>query len=182
MADNRHEATLVAAFQQGSDKAFKVIFYEFYASLTLFATRQVKNIQVAQELASDALYELWKRHETFNAMEKIKIFVYKTIRNTCLNYLKHEKTERKRQKGLPPPPQDAFDLEAEIALCEAITQMHQGIHELPLQCQTVVRMSIFDGLKNPEIAEQLSISVHTVKNHKERAKMLLKLWLLGKRA
>ena len=173
------EETLVAELQRGSQNALNALVHRYYASITVFANRKIDNPQDAQQIANNAFYELWKKHANFKNIAGIKNFLYTTARNACFNYLKHQKVEKKRSKNLPPPPQDDFDFDAEVARCETLPQVYQCINELPRQCQKVVRMSIFDGLKNPEIAQQLSLSEQTVKNHKQRAIQLLKMRLSG---
>ena len=44
-------------------------------------------------------------------------------------------------------------------------RIRQAIDRLPSQCRQVFKMSRFEGKHNPEIAEQLGISVNTVKYH-----------------
>jgi len=58
-----------------------------------------------------------------------------------------------------------------IDLDEKVSQeIKEAISELPSQCQQVYKMSIYDGLKHAEIANELNISVDSVKVQVFRAK------------
>ena len=49
----------------------------------------------------------------------------------------------------------------------------KAIEELPNECKTVFKMSRFDGKKHSEIAEELGISINTVKYHTKNALRIL---------
>jgi RNA polymerase sigma-70 factor (ECF subfamily) len=44
-------------------------------------------------------------------------------------------------------------------------QVRKSIEQLPPQCRQVFKLSRFEGKHNPEIADQLGISINTVKYH-----------------
>jgi RNA polymerase sigma-70 factor (ECF subfamily) len=68
---------------------------------------------------------------------------------------------------------------SELTRIEVVREVHAAIEALPPQCRKIVRMSFVEGMKNQEIAEQLKLSVQTVKNQKVRAIYLLKMKLLN---
>nr|WP_238319211.1 sigma-70 family RNA polymerase sigma factor [Segatella baroniae] len=49
----------------------------------------------------------------------------------------------------------------------------EAVERLPEDCRRVFKMSRFDGKKNAEIAQELGISVNTVKYHIKNALRLL---------
>ena len=51
---------------------------------------------------------------------------------------------------------------------ELIRQLHVYIDELPREAQKIMKLSL-EGMSGNEIAEKLSISVHTVKSQKNRS-------------
>lgn len=62
----------------------------------------------------------------------------------------------------------------EMIRAEVIRDLHRVMETLPGQCQKVIRLSYLEGLNNAEIAQQLSLSVQTVKNHKLRGLAILR--------
>jgi RNA polymerase sigma-70 factor (ECF subfamily) len=53
-------------------------------------------------------------------------------------------------------------------------QIEEAISSLPPQCQTVFRLSRFEGLTYAEIAQQLNISVKTIENHMGKALKIMR--------
>ena len=63
--------------------------------------------------------------------------------------------------GLEDLSQEEYSEEEAVQL----EKIRQALQILPLQCRTVFMMSSLDGKKYREIAEELHISINTVKSH-----------------
>jgi RNA polymerase sigma-70 factor (ECF subfamily) len=95
-----------------------------------------------------------------------------TVRNRCLDDLK--------KKGLPTEslkPNDTYgiiddDDAQERAQTEA--RMWTALDSLPPKCREVFILSKRDGLKYEEIAEELGLSVNTVRNQISKALKIIK--------
>jgi RNA polymerase sigma-70 factor (family 1) len=171
---------IIIEFRKGNSKALDAIFKLYYAALCYFAGRILSNKEEAEDIVAESFFKLWKAHENFDSMYGIRAFLYVTTRNACLNYLKQADRVNRQQMDvshlLDPDEEKAF---AEVTRAEVLREVYAAIETLPTQCKKIVRMSFIEGLKNHEIAEQLNISVHTVKNQKVRGIYLLKMKLLG---
>jgi RNA polymerase sigma-70 factor (ECF subfamily) len=94
------------------------------------------------------------------------------VRNRCLNHL--------RKKGIPTEslkPYDTYgiiddDDAQERSQTEA--KLWTAIDSLPEKCREVFILSKRDGLKYEEIAEELNLSVNTVRNQISKALKVLK--------
>ena len=82
---------------------------------------------------------------------------------TCTWYIKHD----------PDPANLVYVLNA-IVSSEISSRIYQAIETLPGQCREVTRMAYVHGLKNQEIADNLQISINSVRAHKQRAIQLLR--------
>ena len=67
--------------------------------------------------------------------------------------------------------------EAAVLKAEVWGEVYRAIASLPEGCRNVFKLSYLEGLKNQEIADELKISINTVKTQKARALELLKLRL-----
>ena len=63
---------------------------------------------------------------------------------------------------------------------EILDKIRESIDELPDQMAKVFRLKLFDGLKQKDIAEELDVSVNTVKTHLKRARVKLRESLYNK--
>jgi RNA polymerase sigma-70 factor (family 1) len=171
---------LVAEFNKGNPKSFNTIFNTFYSALCFFAERMILNKEEAEDIVGESFVKLWRLHENFETMQNIKAFLYITTKNACLNYLKQsERTAKRQQDMLYMLSNNEDHILSELTRSEVVRELHAAIESLPPQCRKIVRMSFVEGKKNQEIAEQLNLSIQTVKNQKVRAIYLLKVKLLN---
>jgi RNA polymerase sigma-70 factor (family 1) len=176
--DNKLHEEPFDDFKNGDPRALQVIFKQFYPPLCLFAERMLRDRPAAEDVAGETLVKLWHRHTDFENMQNVKAFLYITTRNACLNLLKQMQRETlsKKQLAYVTVDKEGFILN-DIIRSEVLQEINREIENLPAQCRRIFKMSYFEGKKNQEIADLLSISVHTVKNQKARAIQLLKVKL-----
>lgn len=152
---------------------FEKLFQIHYANLCSYAIRYVKSHDLAEDIVSETFYTLWKAKENFPKIDNLKSYLFKSVHNNCLYYLRSEKShstihhfdfttldfERTETK-------DAMDT---LMLKELSDQLEAAISRLPEQQQKVFRMKRFENRKNKEIAEELNLSVKTVEMHMSKA-------------
>jgi len=154
-------------------KEFRTFFDSFYPMLCLFAQKYVQDTDVASDMVQDAFIKLWKGKEDFENENAVKGFLYMVTRNNCLNYIKHQKITL--EYSVQAMEKDLF-FRDHMVEAETYKSIHDAIEVLPFQGKRVVEMSM-SGVKNPEIAQRLDISVNTVKSVKSNAYRLLRLQL-----
>jgi RNA polymerase sigma-70 factor (family 1) len=160
--------------QAGLDALFK----EFYDRLVYFSFQLIKNKDQAQDIVQDAFVKYWYQKGSV-APDKtaIKNFLYTTVRNASLNTIRHSKVVENyisAQGGAEPEEQPVIDA---IITAEVMAGVHSAIRSLPENYRLISVMGYLDGKKNHEIAEELAMSVNTVKKQKYRALELLRVKL-----
>lgn len=172
------ENDIIDSFKKGVPDALQLLLKQFYSPLCLFAERLVANKPAAEDIVGESFIKLWNKRSNFESTQNIKAFLYITVRNACLNYLKRLKRDSLRQKQLAylTNEKEEFVLN-EMIRAEVLKEIMHEISNLPEQCGKVLQLAYFSGLRNQEIAKLMNISVHTVKNQKARAVQLLKLRL-----
>ena len=75
---------------------------------------------------------------------------------------------------------DANDTELEVDFREIDTLLREAVQQLPEQQQKVYKMIREEGLSHADIAERLTISRHTVRNHMASALQDIRGYLLAK--
>lgn len=153
----------------------EVIFKTHYSKLVFFALRYVSDREDAEDIVQEAFSKfLQKRDSLLNEEENvIKSFLYQTVRNESLNYLKHQKVvhnhfSRSENEETQEP------ILTHIIHSEIISEIRAAIGELPVGCREVALELFVEGKKYQEVAEELAISVHTVKARRKRALAFLK--------
>jgi RNA polymerase sigma-70 factor (family 1) len=155
----------VTKLTQGDTKAFECLFRLYYTRLTLFANRFLNDIDTSEEIVSDIFVALWENGHEINFTGSVSSYLFKSVQNKCLNYLKHQKIESlyvnhlQKQQLLEETLSTAESpyLEKEMAL-----QINTALESLPEKCREIFMMSRFDHMKYKEIANKLSLSPKTV--------------------
>ncbi|KIC94054.1 RNA polymerase sigma-70 factor [Flavihumibacter solisilvae] len=156
---------------------FEGFFKAQYPRLCYFASQLTAGSLVAEDLVQDAFLKYYDRHSEFEQETAAVAYLYTTVRNSCLNHLRHQKvvTGYLHSKEADPIEEPAV-LQA-IIKAEALGEIYKAVDELPSGCASVFRLCYFEGLKNQEVADQLGVSINTIKTQKARALQFLRLRL-----
>lgn len=130
---------------------------------------------MAKDIVQEVFVTYWNMDEwtDYNTASSTA-FLYTSVRNACLNKLRRQKLEHGFLNDQEADPsEDAIALNSMIR-SEVMTELHKVITTLPDNCQKIFRMGYLEGLKNPQIAAELGISINTVKTQKKRGLQLLK--------
>ncbi|MDR2130501.1 MAG: RNA polymerase sigma-70 factor [Odoribacteraceae bacterium] len=157
----------------GKDE-FKHFFQEHLEAIHRFARHYTGDGDVARDIAQEAFIRLHEQAGNFASREKARSFLYTTVRNGCLDYLRHQKIERQysRHHRLVTPENDTAEDEEvflhELTYQETARLLHAAIAQLPPRGRTVILHGM-SGKNNTEIAEAMHVSVNTVKTLKKGA-------------
>lgn len=155
-----------------------VLFKEYYDRLVYFSLQLIKDKDQAEDIVQEAFIKYWNQRETVMQNRiAIKNFLYSTVRNASLNTIRHGKVvEAYIQQQGNTEPEEPPVIEA-IITAEAVAEIHAALYSLPESHRTISIMGYFDGKKNQEIADELDMSVNTVKKQKQRALELMRVKL-----
>ena len=171
MPTNTHIA--IEKFRGGSQSAFKGLYDKYYEALFLFGQKYITNSEAVEDLVQESFIKVWEKRSSFFHEAALKAFLYKTVRNSCLNYLDHQKVERNYEQ------QSKADVLSEDYFLNNVIEeevnriIAETVDKLPESARLIYLLSL-KGLKNAEIAEDLNISINTVKTQKQRASKFLK--------
>lgn len=147
------------------DGSFKKFFESFYPSLSLFANKYTRNHEISLDIAQEAFVYLWNKKEDIHSIDSAKSYLFKYVKNRSLNYLR----DQEKHKSISFEQLDSEIFFRDNLIEEETYQMiNMAIKNLTPQGQKVIELSL-DGLKNQEIANELNISINTVKTIKLRA-------------
>lgn len=148
--------------------AFHELFREFFQALVMYAMKYVSIQEEAEDIVQDVFVSVWEKEEKFLSYQSFRVFLYRSVRNTCLNLVKHKLVEKKYATYKETYSEILGDEEYDWVQEEIYRKLFRVIDELPPRCREVFLLSL-DGLKNEEIAAQLHITLLTVKTQKKKA-------------
>ena len=153
---------LIAAVNKKDYKLFGAFFRENFPFLVMFADKYVHDMDIAQE----AFIQLWRIEGEFVSPEKVKGFLYTTARNLALNHIKHNQIVdehlRLQEKD------SVLFFRNQIIEEETYQLVHKAVEQLPKQSCKIIQLSL-QGYSNHEIADQLNISINSVRTLKQSA-------------
>jgi RNA polymerase sigma-70 factor (ECF subfamily) len=156
----------------------KRLFDRYYTRLVYFSAQIVGSQEAAEDIAQEAFIKYWdQRSEILPHSLAIKNYLYSTVKHASLNAVRHEKVKAGYAASLGETVAVTESLDNAIIHAEVLAQLHSALSALPEGCQQISRMCYLEGMKNQEVAEELGISINTVKTQKKRALQLLRLKL-----
>jgi RNA polymerase sigma-70 factor (family 1) len=160
------ESELILLLKSGNQAAFAEIYNRYWTILIDTAYQRLKSIEAAEEIVQDVFVSFFLRREqiflnsTLEAYLKtaLKYKVYNVYRSQQV-HLSHLDAIIKDQKIDPLTPDSVLEIK------ELQARVRQVADKMPEKCRQVFLLSRFEHLSQQEIADQMGISISTVKKH-----------------
>lgn len=145
-----------------TERQFEAIFRRLYVPLGMYALRLVNDIDEAEETVQEAFVRTWELIQSGAEIDNIRTYLYRAVRNNAIENLR-----RKQQTCCQEEIGDITD--EVIDTSERDARIWKAIDQLPERCREIFLMGKRDGLSQGEIANELGLSVQTVKNQMSKA-------------
>src|SRR5690606_35597905 len=112
--------------------------------------------------------------------QHLKNYLYKVVRHAAINELSIHSNRARILEKLGAEDEERYlqkDAFYGMVKTELLRQIQGAISKLPNKTANVFKLAYLDQKSNTEIAEQVSITVNTVKVHKNNAKKALRTQL-----
>lgn len=169
------EEQAFALLRQGSEKGLNYFYATYDTALIYFSLRITKDEGAAEDVAAEAFVKLWQARETFTHPKAIKSYLYQVVRNASIDFVRTKRKEAAHLQNLvqlhPVSDQvlNAFEISAETHRL-----IYSSISNLPPRCGIVFRKFYLERKTLPQIAEEMGVSVNTVRNQKVQALAILR--------
>lgn len=173
------EEKLLVRLKEGEEAAWKQVFSDHWLSMCYLALQYLSDEQMARSAASDVMTHLWEIRDTLTIKQSLRAYLLQATRHRCLNLLS-SKTARAESGSL------TIDecLQAEMTDTghplnrllekELESSVSRAVENLPPQTRRVFLKSRSEGLTYQQIADELGISVNTVRYHMKLAFSILR--------
>ena len=163
------------AFRNGEESGFDFFFRKYYPSLVIFCTRIIRSQPPAEEIAGDCFIKLWDRHPAFSSEAHIRSFLYAVARNRCIDWLRQQKLTRANETEMAAATEDTVaNILVHMVRAETYREIQEAVKTLPPRCRQIFTMLYFEGKNYKEIAEELKLSLDTIRVQKARALLLIR--------
>ena len=161
---------MTAARQNHIEQSFEKLFRAHFSPLCYFARKYISDLDTCKEIVHNVFVSVWEKRETFDFEKPAKSYLFTSVYNRCLNYIRdhkkfiaaadHDRDEASGNTGINHDHLEAAELEGRI---------WEGINQLPEKCREVFIMNRFEEKKYSEIADKLGISQKTVEAQMTKA-------------
>jgi RNA polymerase sigma-70 factor (ECF subfamily) len=159
--------------QAGDVNAFELLYREHAGRVFALCLRlQAGNSAEATELMQDVFIKAWRRLATFRGDCAFSSWLHRMAVNTMLENARSDK--RRVARVLPMDDTSLLPGAARSSGVELKMDMEDAIASLPKGARLAFVLHDVEGYQHQEIAEQLSVSVGTVKAQLHRARRLLR--------
>lgn len=155
-------------------KEYKSVFNTLYPSLCLFSNKYIEDLDISKDIVQEIFIKIWEDKIEFQDDTKIRSYLYTSVKNRSLDYLKSRRyqLEQSITEDISPSETDPFFLR-EVMISETSLLIEKAVNTLPYKCAQIIKLSI-KGLSNTEISDELGISLNTIKTQKKIAYKRLK--------
>lgn len=161
---------------QDDEEAFRILFYDFFAPLCVFAHRYLEEMETCEDIVQETFYRIWKNRKDLDIQISARNFLITSVRNACLDLIRKQEIEKRWiEKRLEEDIEEEY--EDLYTTQELESLLNQALDKLPEQIASTFRMNRFDGKTYVEIAEEKQISVKTVEAYMTRALKFLRIEL-----
>jgi RNA polymerase sigma-70 factor, ECF subfamily len=174
---NLSEKELISGLQLGNKSTFDHLFRSYYSGLCSYANSYLRSSDISEEIVQEVFVRLWEKHSKIIIHTSIRAYLYQSVFNGCINYLKGIQSSGFKHVDLEDVSirhelmsMELADSEFSKMFSEDVERdLESAIVNLPDQCREIFKMCRIDNLSYKEIAGMLKVSKSTVKTQMSRA-------------
>ncbi|MGN6493053.1 MAG: RNA polymerase sigma-70 factor [Agriterribacter sp.] len=168
----------------GSDKELESLFRSLVqaheAKLVKLAQRVVKSESQSRDIIQNVFLKAWEHRASINEVHNVEAWLYRITKNELTDFLRKAAADDRLRETLWNTMQhSAPQTEELLDARESNSMIHIAVSQLPPQRKLVYKLNRDKGLSYQQIAEELSISRHTVKNQLSLALQSIHRFLSG---
>ncbi len=161
--------------QSGNKNAFEHLYMKYWALLYVHSLKMIQNEEVARDIVQDLFVKLWEKRNEIHINEALKFYLYRSVRNLTINQINNNKQLQNNLDSFSAfIAENQMENDAETDFAELVRLVEKEIAHLPKKMKLIFQMSRYQGLSYQEIAEELDLSIHTVKKTISRAIKMLR--------
>lgn len=148
---------------------FEHLFKAYYRQLYHFALSRVGSNETAADMVNDVFCLLWERFDSIDTEAPLLPLLFTLTRNRCADHLRSTALMREKSVDISEMQLHDDNINDILEREAKINTIMKRIEQLPPQTRKVVNLCFLKNLKYKETAQQLDISVNTVKTLIRRA-------------
>ncbi|MGE4587047.1 MAG: RNA polymerase sigma-70 factor [Mangrovibacterium sp.] len=167
MNRSKSNKELLILLKKGDIKAFDAIYHRYSYRLFRFALKYLREEADAEEIVQEVFVKIWEKRKFIDTAYSFNSFLFTIAYNSTISLVRKKIREKEHllRMSIRQPAECSVDIIDELNYRELSSQIQSLLNELSPRQREIYKLSREKGLTLEEIASQLNLSVHTVKNH-----------------
>lgn len=163
--ETKTDAQLLAGISNRNIAAFDALFHKYYKLLCGYAFLFLRDEEDAKDIVQNLFIEIWEKRRFEYLEGNIKSYLYKSVHNRCLNYLRNNETKMRRQ----------IDYEERVGMInntvdhelkeQVYKRLETNLDTLPKQRREAISLVYLEDKKYQDVANAMGISINSLKTH-----------------
>ena len=164
------------SLKSGNRESFRLVYDQYHKQIYFYCLKFIRQNTLAEEATADVFITLWKRRHVIDPDAPFTPLLYKIAKDIAYNYLKKIASDDRLKQVFLHNFCEAHHKDGEALLIEteAMEAIHTVVEKLPPKRKEIFKLRYFEGMNNQAIAQQLNLSVNTVREQLARARQFLK--------
>ena len=155
-----------------NDSTFEDLFKSYFQDLMRFVCSYVNDEEVAKDIVHDVFFALLRNKKRLDVSYSMKSYLFTLARNYALNYLKHLRVVAMNEREVSDLLENAGE---ELGVYEErLYRLNEKLAELPEKQREVLMKCFVEGRKYKDVADEMEISVNSLKTHISRGLKFLR--------
>lgn len=158
---------MLERLKSGDESALKSLFDFYYMPLCIYSVQITDSLEVSKDLVQELFISFWERKAYLIVGINLHAYLFNAIRNASLNYIKKE-----RPYALGDIEEILFSDEEEYSedeINKRRRKLYSALRDLSPQEYKVLYAVVIENKRYKEVAEELEISINSVKTYLARA-------------
>ena len=161
------EKEILVKINQGDEAGLEGLFVLYYKPLCVFALNFIDSYEEAEDLIQELFVKFWERRGKTEFQGSLRAYLFSSVQHNCIKLIKSRR--RYHFDGIENYEDLLEDRCTPGEMEEEKERLYAEIEKLPEQCRKVFEAIVLKDMKYKEAAEQLNLSVNTIKTHLARA-------------
>ncbi|MGI9028648.1 MAG: RNA polymerase sigma factor [Ilumatobacteraceae bacterium] len=156
---------LARRFPSGDEDVVRAVYARYGGAVHTIAMSMLRDPMEAADVVQATFLNAWRAAARFTPDRELGPWLYAIARRQAIDaYRRNRRIELGTNADL-----DVVELPPSMEQLWEAWEVRRAVDQLPADEREVVRMTWFDGLSHPEVAERLGVPVGTVKSRSHRA-------------